>query len=283
MNTSIDLQYKTISLEAFSGENALKSAIARLPHFYDNLKGFFNEKLGQPVASLFTKKDLMWFANHAKKLEYAKIRALPVPVPPGLTCDFLHYSKVLETSCRHTAKVKEEVLQPFSKWLSMALASPGNLAAHAPAKFLKAVKVRNLTAEVNKVNACFDAKSLTASQPLGNVIRRSNDWPALAAEAVQIQTMFGKEDHRQLVDEVNKCTDLLGQLLTRIQEDPSVYKTSPTTVGLMADVAYAVAKEVEFYGILRYKAVEHQVALEGIVEKIKPLLADTNYQTRNLH
>lgn len=272
MKNSMSLQLQMISLEATSGESALKSAIARLPQYFATVKSFFSDHIGVPLTSIFTRKDLTWFAQKAAKLNYAQIRTLPVPVPPGLKVDYVKYTQALVNAASHAVHVRTAVLAPFIQWLADNLANPANLASKAPATALDTAASRKLQQHASKLmESCFDGLRPVATQPLEKVIHRMADWSMVTDGALQLQATFAKDDHVQIAAEVRRCSDLIDQLILRIKEDPATYHTSGQTIAALTKAAYNVAQEVEFYGLVRYQVLQHQTALAGIVAKLKPM------------
>lgn len=272
MLDQLKLASEEISLEAISGGASVAQALSRLPLYLDNAKQFYVKNIGEPVKTLFAKKDLVWFAQKVQPVSYVDLREVEVFVPAGLKTDLLSYSDVLLEAASYTNTFRLEVLDPFTKWLAGKLAEPSSLNSLRPALEIEGFEKRDLDKITKKLTACFDEKAANGVAPYGKAVKRNADWTKIVANAVELQARFLKDDHMLVLQQMNKTTDLLDTLLNRIQQEPETYQVSGPVVSSIAKVAYAVAKEIEFYGIVRFRTEEFSHALNETQSKLQEVI-----------
>lgn len=265
-------QSEEISLEAISGGASVAQALARLPQFLDNAKTFYAKNFSDPIKTLFSKKDLAGFAQKVQPVSYVDLREVEIFVPSGLKTDLLSYSEVLLECAKYSETFRLEVLDPFAKWLSGKLAEPASLNSLRPALEIEGYTKRDLDKITKQLVGCFDEKSADGVAKYGKAIKRNADWTQLVKNSLELQGHFLKDDHSLIIQQVGKTTDLLDTLLTRIQQEPETYQVSGPVISSIAKTAYAVAREIEFYGIVRFRVEEYSHALNESTKKLQDVV-----------
>lgn len=271
-------QRDIISLEAVSGEGALGTAASRLPSFFTSAKSFFSKHLGEPITDFFAKKDLTFFARKIQKTPYADLRPIQVSVPAGLKVDYLTYITTLLNSTTAIRSLKFDILVPYAAWLSNKLGNPSSLASNSNTLNIQGYKPHDIEELEKLINDCFVAPQAvqTATMAYGTALKRNTDWTLIAEQMALLEQEFDEKGHKEIVKFVDHTSELLHKLIARIEEDKKKeeYKLSPTTMKAMSETTYAIACEIEFYGLLRHRVKELNVSLKAAAAKVTDLLKE---------
>ncbi len=272
MNLSLHAQYSTLALEAQAGESSLRQALTRLPHFFKEVGKSLTEAFSKPFHAVFKAKDLNWAITQLAAVPYPTLRTTVVPCVPGLTTDYLSYIAALDLDAQHAAVLEAKYLNPLIDFLAKKLANPDALRSQAPDLALVAVDLTALNIRTKAMAGLVDPTNDSASQPYGKLIKRHADWTAIQEHIAHITKVFTQSDHARVAMSVARCNELLGTLIARVSEDPSMYKVSGPTLKLIADAAYATATAVEFYGLTYRRAVVLEAAIHGLVDTTAKLI-----------
>lgn len=265
MLQSLKHQQEMISLEAMSGENALSKALMRLPGFFKDAREYITSHIGNPLAHIFAKKDLQWTALKINDTSYTQIKDESVPVPPGLKTDYLSYSTTLLQSSIGANEILTRTVLEFERWISKKLGNPSTLASlsqslpsHLTMDFETTEKL------YTKISQHFVASNQIqhASVKYEQAFRRNADWIHLLENVDKINKYFTTENHDALKRHVSNIVDMVEKLTQRIEEDSKQYAMSSIGLKRLSETIYHIAREVEIYGILKFKVEELFTALD---------------------
>lgn len=267
------LQHKrdVITLESNSGAVALESAINRLPDFFGTVKLAFNKYLGAmpSITALFSSRTVKDIAQKVSNKQYTALRSLEVYTPPGLKTDYLSYAEVLEASVKKMLTLKQEILQPFASWLGAKLGNPASLASITTNLNITGYSSHNTEKLSKDLTACFhNSGRLEVLSTYGAVIKRNGDWATIGKISEALNTAFSDVHHKEIVALVNQCTNMMDQLMLRMEEEPQTYKMSPAAIQALAAVSYDIGRELEFYGLLRHRINEFNKAVTDTAGKL---------------
>ncbi len=266
-------QRDVISLEAVSGEAALGQAIGRLPTFFQEAKAFFGNNIAEPVVDFFARKDLMWVANKTAKHQYSELRPHEVTVPQGMCCDYVTYLRALKSAAQAAATITSNTLVPYNAWLGQKLGNPAALASLTDSLDIKGFKPAEVDVLIKDLNACFATDGRKEVHvTYGQAIRRNTDWVEVANLVTEIEALFAKKDHDELVKQMNSAKMLTDLLIKRLEEDPKTYKASPVTISAIAATTYQIGAHLEFYALVRHRVSETSQALQATKEALTPRL-----------
>lgn len=261
-------QNETISVEAAGGPTLISSAISRLPKFLADAKAFFMENTGIPLLNLIPRKTISAFSHRIQPVPYTDLRETIVVVPPGLKVDLETYSTKLAKAAEYASTFRAEVLDPFHRWLSGKISDPSSLASMRPALEIEGYKKRPYEAQMSALANCFDDKSEVGEVPYGKALRRNADWAEIVSNAQKIQEIFLKDDQHLTQREIVQTSDLMDLLLKRLNESPEEYQLSKATLTSLADATLALAREIEFYGMVRYRLLEFDHAIKETIARL---------------
>lgn len=254
---SLRLQQEIASIEAFAGVEGLKSAVSRLPQIFSGAGAFYARFAGNLQTFLFPTRDLRDIAIKLDRHGYADVRTADVTVPEGLTTDLLSYTQLLLTSTSIAQSLVDDVLSPFEHYLATLVGDPQRLSQLSTNLNVPAMRLHQLEPVEKKINACFaSVGKREAIVPFGKAFHRVADVRTLSAELEKLEKAFGKDDQKRIIQLTQRITEMLGEVITLIEGQDQKYRTSPAAVKAMSDTAFQVARELEHYGLVRYRLTE---------------------------
>lgn len=274
----------TISKEAFEGTEEISAAeghLKNLNSLYEQAKSFIAEKVGEPIAELFDSR--YGIRATAKLLNapskdpslpslYAELRSVKVVVPAGMKTDFLTYGEALQTAAKTVEDLHSDVLIPFHKWVQQKLGNPSTLSSKTSTLEFPVIANYNVDALKASIDACFveENKTQDIHVPYGQAIRRNSDWFDIAKILDTLEDKMGEKSHKAVVQKVGDLLADVDKLLYRLNDmKEGVHKASPETLKTLSEVIFTIAKDVEFYALLRHSIREYEVALNATQQKIK--------------
>lgn len=254
---SLDSSYKLVSLESLDGrhQNASNPLIMNLHNFLDVSKSMsFSFK--KTLASL----NFLGFRPDGKAMafvkskNYSEIREIPINIPQGLDVPFIQYCPTIEKLLVLAEDIDNKVLSPAIAFIGEYLSNPELLNSVNGNTSLRNVNFREKQiAEVKQeVNRAIKDSKTEPMGRYGDYFERNDDYVK-----VQVFTnAFGKRldnltDPANIADLVDELVKRIELLQLRIESEPETYKMAKGVAGHIANVVYAVAKEVEFYAASR--------------------------------
>jgi hypothetical protein len=251
--TPLRVRRDLVALEVFSIADVTGLLGKVFPTIQAEFNGFVGKfaSTGQDENIKFTTKERDFLKEIATR-PYMDIESLHAHVPEGLAVPYLQYLDSLELAVRHASAVMEDVLAPYSVFLAQ-------LVTNTEQKFdSKRIDQTypNLAKERDSFNkslgGCFTPGSNKAMVKYGDVVNRNADWREVFRRSEQIVTMINKVDRRALDKKIVECTKLLDVIMAKIGRD-EFEGVNPQVVSNLAEGAYQVASELEFYSVTHYK------------------------------
>lgn len=256
-----------IALEAHAGNESFQNALGKLPGFITQLRGFLTGKIGDPLVSNFLGNRPAPFIRAIGKTTYTDFKHVNVYVPQGLRVSYLEHQKVLADACTHCVGIEGTTLDPFIKWLGERIGNPASFSSISSA-------LRTPGGEVEKIEQAYHAGFIVNGQKQSEVsytkaIARQSDWPAIMDGIDTMERQLTADLHKRFIDKMIRLDDLLATLVRRIEESPEAYKFSAPALSDLATHSYAAARELEFYGLMKYRLESYTVAVRDTVKKLE--------------
>lgn len=265
---SIARQRRMISLESNTLSNALSAATDRLPAYIDDVKSFLSTLLNLEPA--IAPRDLGKQETIAllKKIPYTTLQSNMVYVPPGLSVPYLELAKALADSVSVATAVYDDVLAPFSKWISAMLSNPEKLSSITAAN-ISGLKLHNLEHSVKELAACFNAPQNQTEISFGKAFKRVSDVDTAADILNKVVIKANHRDYSDIREAVGFITKQIDMLIRRIGEDPETYKLSGSVTAALADITHTMAIHCEFYSGFQYQLLSTVKAFKDTEVKLK--------------
>lgn len=256
-----------IALEAHVGNESFQSALSRLPGFLTQLRGFLTGKIGDPLATNFLGMRPVPFIRAIGKTTYTDFKHVNVFVPQGLKVPYLVHQKVLQSACDHCVTIESNTIDPLVKWLGERIGNPSSFASISSA-------LRPPSGAVEKIELAYHENFVTNGQKQSEVnymkaIARQADWNEIMDGIDTMERQLTADLHKRFLEKMSRLDDLLATLVRRIEENPDIYKFSSPALADLATHSYAAARELEFYGLMKYRLESYTVAVRDTVKKLE--------------
>jgi len=262
-----------LSLEAFAGLNALKSAIDRLPNLFSKAGRFFKSKF-----NLFSKQPKALFSAHglenaykkADQKSYANLQHIVVHAPEGLQVSLLKYTRLLKKQADTASKLLPDVINPYNNWLGQVVENPSILAQNTSRLNIEGFQNINFEPIEKEIQACFVTHGQRTNRVhYSKAFERNQDLLELSKELDEMSNLFSSKMHQEILDKNLRMSELLNGLIEVVETNKGGLKVSSTTIKALADTTYHTARLMEQYGLLRFRLLELDHSVKETVNIIK--------------
>lgn len=268
--TTLELKRRQVALEAF----AVTDVTGLLARIYPAITEVFSGFAGKfhsdnPYVELTGKQQD--FMRELQKHAYMDIRMLTAYVPEGLTSGYAEYSKTLLAASQHASGILTKTLSPYSTFLGSLVTNAGErTATHMSSREYAEMQKRRegLAADMAK---CFQPGSTKTDSTVGAVVTRNADWVDVFKQADSITSFITSVDRKLLNRKVDECVKIVNTLQELIKRD-QFGKVSPEVVKNLAEGAYQIASELEFYALVYYRVIVLNTCLNSTIEYLQKTL-----------
>lgn len=267
MNNQLHILRQAVALESLSMRDMTAYFQDIMPSLHTSFKDFmgrFNPKQ-QPIQG-FTSSQRE-FEKELSGRPYMSVSQITAFIPEGLDVPYIDYAEVLLDAVKHASKVMD-VLVPYSAYLAQLVtdkeATLSTKSFEAEFKLIEAERKR-----INEeLGACFKKGSSKAEAAIGDVVQRNGDWANVFHRCNDIMTTINDVNRGALLKKVNECNTYL-EIILKMAREGKVERVASNTVLNLADGAYQVASELEFYAVAYYKAEVFVACVNQTVEHFK--------------
>lgn len=256
-----------ISLEAYCGTVSFENAFSKLPGFVEQLRSFLGSKLGDALSANFFGNRPQVFIRNIGKTTYTDFKHVMVFVPQGLNVPYLTHQKVLQDACDVCLKIEETTLDPLIKWLGERIGNPSALTSVSSTLKVPSGEFENIEKAYHDGFIVNGQKQ--SEVPYMKAIQKQSDWDTIITGVERMEKQLTADFHKRLLDKMARLDNLLSTLVRRIEENPDVFKFSPSALADLATTAYAAARQLEFYGLTKYRLESYSVSIRDTVKKLE--------------
>lgn len=279
MTNQLKLLREGVALESISLRDMSSYFQDIMPSLHNSFKDFatrFSPR--QAPVQEFTSQQRDFekeLGNHA----FMSITQVTAYVPEGLEVPYLDYAEVLLEAVQHASKVME-VLVPYTDYLA------GLVTDREASLSTKSFEVEFKLIEENRkrlneeLGNCFKKGSTKAEAALGSVVSRNADWKSVFQRCNDIAATINNVNRAALLKKVSACNAHL-EVILKMAREGKISKIAGNTVMNLADGAYQVASELEFYAIAYFKAEVFIGCVNQTVEHFKKVTAATAKSAAN--
>lgn len=212
------------------------------------------------------------FVKEINKHSYLDLVPLTAFVPEGLETTYLEYSDRLDVAVDHADRILTEVLGPYTVFLSQLISNKEQkLSTLSMESFYKKLEEGRKNANL-ALGGCFGKGSTRTEVKYGDVIRRNNDWPTVFHNVEHLSKEMNRVDRKLLTKKVTECDHLLSIIIEKIKREEFV-DVSPQVVQNIADGAYQIAAELEFFSVTYYKTLAFVEAINRSMQHVRQVFA----------
>lgn len=255
----LEAQRAEIALEFFKTEGAFDRLTTFLPvatRALDHIVGLLSpDAPGSHPLTSAQEKFLKTVANR----NYVNLSQMPARVPEGLKGPMLPYLHVLVEAASYASKIVDR-LSHYTVFLGSLINEQGaQLNTQFDRKFYSQLKVERdrFTAMLTNM---FVAGSTKTDTTYGAVVQRNADWKAIFDALNLVSHDINSVNKRTVNKKVEEAAHYLG-IIEQKAARGELADISPQMVSELAEGAYEVGKDVEYFVAIWYKVMAATEAL----------------------
>jgi hypothetical protein len=255
MLNSLRLRRDVVSLEAFQVSDVAAMAQRAIPAIVAQFNDFTGQFKAEQPAVQFTVNDRE-FDGHLREHTYANLTPLTAYVPEGLKVTYLDYYQSLLPAIERAASIVDRVLVPYAVFLSNLVTNHTaqlDSRTHS-AEWKKMAEARELLN--TSIGRCFKVGSNRSELKYGDVLERNADWDHVFSSARSVSNLINSVNRKNVQSKIQECDELLGIIVAKIKRN-EMDSITPQVVKSLAEGAYQVASELEFYSASWYRATAY--------------------------
>lgn len=247
----LELKKRMIAMEAMNLNVNIDSIKAKLTGIAGTLTSFVQDRVRpQAAIGLISYSQTL---GGLEKVRYTDLYQIPLAIPRGLKVTMPQYVEGLTPMVVFAESLMNEVLIPFSTWLSLRIAAPESLATASTVTQLKGFADHDIELYRSNLGKYLDPASRVEKLPLGklypNLASIQPTWDGLNA----LTTRYIATRPAKVVSVVNEIAVKINRLIDILEgkdrDFPDV-KVSSQTITILSSLCWKMAEEVDFYGVL---------------------------------
>lgn len=267
LDLQIDQLTTRMSLESGALEDFSELLTKSIPALGQSLSASFEKSLSLFKGFISGFSPDVRLLNFANTVPYSALAPIKVYMPEGFSGNASEYARLLKDSVNHTEDLISGVINPFNSFLSALISNPDTAknTALRPAVFDRKDKER---AELNQKIGGFFKNGTASTGKFETFFRRNLELVETKKDLDQVYRDLENMKPGVVQKAVSDTLDLIKALEEVLPKD-QLKQISPQTVRYLAEATLTVAKEVEFYGITRYRAESFVKSFEDTLTILK--------------
>jgi hypothetical protein len=273
MIKELDLIRQQASLESFSVSGTaavLKSIIPSLHGTFSSFVNHFNPTT--PFVALSGEQTA--FLKQVPKHTYMDVAPLTAFVPEGLNTDYREYADYLMAAANHASLVLNEVLSPYSTFLSRLITNKEQQLDTTSMDKQFAALAAKREALAADMAGCFKKGSTKTEVTMKDVIERQRDWEEVFHKINAMSKLVMDVDRKALNKKIEECSNYLNTLMQLATRD-KLDRVTPEVVRGLADGAYQAASELEFFAVTYYRVMALNASVNRTMQHFNNVMKTT--------
>ena len=263
-NRDFDLLYRAISIETMSSPMSMDT-ISRIRGLMDSTISKIRDALSNfniiDPLNYPTKE----FNKYLKNNRYESLLDVDVYRPTGMTAGYLDAVKLLTEHHDEVVSINERLLIPFIKWAAEAITYPSNLQNLTDNKTLKMIDVDLIN---DRLDSLYNLEDKSDKAPYSAMIKRNSDWPVIVKGLRTLVNRQNKLKPGKLRESVDSASSHIDTIIKNCLRYPNKYDCSKHSRAKMADLLYAMGREVSLVSRYHWAVSSLTISIEDTVEKL---------------
>jgi hypothetical protein len=263
----LKLARDSLALEGFSLSNTLSSLTGFMPNI---IRGLASNKAALELPPTPLKKDQSKFLKLLEQFSYAELMGLKAFRPEGVKVTYLQYLSVLIPATAYLQGIQKNVTGPYLLFLAQVVsdrkAALSTRTQDTEYRRLESTRARMIA----QFAALYDNNSYEAKTSIGKVVDRNADWKPVLVQCNQALECLKAVNLEEMKNQMTQCTDYL-EIIHGLLKSGNLEGTSPEVVKHLANGAYCIALEFEFFAATYYRAL----ALSGSIDNTTQHVLET--------
>lgn len=191
-------------------------------------------------------------ANKLKELNYLNVTTIQVQVPEGMSSVMSAYQTQLLLAAHEYHDIIKDHLTPFLHFLEDMVTNKTSVSSVTQySGLLKTMSVKREKFNIS-FGKCFAAGSFETTRTFGEVYNSKADYLGAVDQTEALNTWLGKVKTIEVQKLVTRICEVLDTLVDKVNKEEFT-DISKTNLRYLADCAFEVGREVEFYALLVYR------------------------------
>lgn len=246
----LQIQRDIVALEAFS----VSDVTGLFKNFMPSIKASFQEisnSFNPSAAGVALLPSSSEFLKDIPKHSYMDVKILSAFVPEGMDAKYRAYAEVLLRAAKHAAEAPKR-LSDFNVYLGRLHSATGGHRSTEDGT-LAYRDMEKTRKEINReIGDCFTSGSSRVETTIGKVIDRNADWQDIFAMCDAMTSEVMSVDRKKLQKQIQDCNEFLAAVERKLKA-AEFEGVSPNVVQNLADGAYQLASELEFFAATYYR------------------------------
>jgi hypothetical protein len=263
-----------LNLEAMSLTNMVGSIKNLFPSFAQKLKDTSNIVVTIPEVKVEMTDAQEFVLKNVHVKEFMDLADLQIQTPEGFSGSYVDYSALLYEISKQNSTIIEDVLRPFSTYLSQFISNKDSKLSTRDITqryFDAESKVKMYTARLGK----FRENGTSGLTTLGKVVSRKADIAAVYSNTYLITKSLENTNLKEVQKLVDHCHALLNMIVDQAVKG-SIESVTPEVARNLAYSAEHVAEEIEFIALVHFKAL-------GFVQSVDKMTVTLSNFIKGVH
>lgn len=273
------LRFAAESIQSFSAASvgqALSGMASKLQSLLpEMLSGIKHAKEMIPADSQAVKlpQDQRKFLELLNRVSFAEIRHLRAYVPEGFTGNLLTYSAILNVGAALSARMQDEVLQPYNVLLGtlISTADASKLNDDKALAYARHSEVREKC--ISGIGDFFHSGRMDSVSTVGAVMPNNAGWGQMLNQMSQMSASLGSISKDGIMHSVQVTDDYLNIIHQKLTSG-QLANVTPETANALARGALELARDVEFYSVVHFRALALEASVGRTIELISKVMAE---------
>lgn len=208
---------------------------------------------------------------------FSDVSTTKLTVPRGLKGPLMSYTESLFDALVKVENIEEEVLKPFSIWLSLRIASPDTLASSATVTDLKNFKEQDIEgtriALAKFVDPTGRVDQVQMDAAYSNLSQIKPTWD----NANALATRYLETNPQRIVKMTQEIAGKIDRVIEKLEDgtDEGNVKLSANTATILSGICANLSQAIDLYGQIGILVRELVVACNHQVNELKKPLAES--------
>jgi hypothetical protein len=254
-----------LSVEFMSLEPATNVLKSLVPGIISAFKGSETVVVLPEIIKL--NKDQKKFLKVLEAIPYSEVGELKAYVPEGMNCTYLEYLALLLPVTEYFKGLQSNVVQPYCLFLAQLVSDvKSSTTTDSQAQVYRKIQShREYT--YSAFSKLYDKDSYVAETKVKSVVQRNADWTSILNRVNEATANIQAVDIDMLKKQVISATEYLELIYQDLQKGTDK-QTSKEAASRLAEGAYQVASELEFFATTYYRVLALNGQIANTIENI---------------
>ena len=208
---------------------------------------------------------------------FSDINAVKITTPRGLKGPLMPYTESLFDALVKVENIEEEVLKPFSIWLSLRIASPDTLTSATTVTDLKNFKEQDIEGTRAALGKFVDPTGRVDELPVQKVYDNLSSIKPTWDNANSLATRYLETNPTKIVKMVQEIAGKIDRVIDYLESgrDEGSPKLSAQTATILSGICMNMSMAIDLYGQIGILIRELVVACDRQVQELRKPLAES--------